>query len=190
MPLISFVKMFQNIDDFFSKRGVSTLGIKSSFELLTFSDAHGPDDADFLQLVQQRLDNPLHDKTEQDAAFKESFIPQTLFDVPNAERDVAQIHAGQGQNLLYAKATGVLADAAETVDSASEDSSSDSHSSNSDSESDGNFDKTPRGHKFEDKDSKKERKNAVKEANRERRKAKMPKAQKQRLVAKQAAKRK
>ena len=139
---------------------------------------------------------------DDDAVFKESYIPRTLNEVYDPERDVEMIRQGQGDKLIYATATGMdqvesrnkaaaaaadskKADGANAAskntgdESSSDIESEDDDDSGSDSGSeDENGEKKPRGHRHEDRDAKKERKKAVKEAARERRKTKMPKKEK------------
>jgi RIO kinase 1 len=183
-----------NIDDFFSKRGVSTLGLKATFQLIVATEEYGADDGEFLLHVQRHLDEPYEDTTQGDATFKDTFIPRTLHEVFDAERDVAQIHAGQGSDLIYASLTGVapepVADVPKTAEAEASGSESDGASdsgSGSDDEDDSKFDRGPKGKKFEDKGDKKERKQAVKDENREKRKNKMKKAEKKRRIARTAA---
>lgn len=120
-----------------------------------------------------------HDKTDDlqwkandEEVFRNAYIPQTLNEVYDPERDIDVRNEGKGDDLIYANVIGVD----ERNESVSDEDSSASETPQ------GAKDKTPRGHKYEDKDAKKDRKKQVKEAARERRKTKMPKAEKKKRM--------
>ena len=124
--------------------------------------------------------------------FRNQYIPQTLEEVYDIEKDAQKLGKGQGEELVYHNllANQVVANKTEEADEADEetgnsDLSGDGASLGSDdSEDESRFEKgTPRGKRFEDKDEKKLHKVAVKEAKREKRKDKIPKATKKRMVA-------
>lgn len=134
------------------------------------------------------------DAEAEDAVFKATYIPRTLEDVYDAERDADLVNAGHADQLVYAKVTGLdvavrkaqeaAGEKEEEVDIAAaqaNDDEEDSQSSDSEYES-----KQPRGHRHEDRDAKKERKQAAKEEKREKRKIKMPKKEKKARVKKTA----
>ncbi|KAJ7675782.1 RIO1-domain-containing protein [Mycena polygramma] len=128
-----------------------------------------------------------HDGQE-DAVFLRSHIPRSLNEVFDPERDAAALARGDDRGLVYADALGLVPREADEEDGA-EDSDSDGDGSGEDDEDaeegDGKFeDRKPRGHRHEDRDEKKERKKAVKAEAKERRKHKMPKAEKKRAVKK------
>jgi len=133
--------------------------------------------------------------------FLKSYIPRTLNEVYDPERDLEAIM--KGAKTIYSgtigtvdpkpEATVVPAEEGEEkpkvrfsagVDPEDETQGSDE----SDEVGEGGEDesepreKKPRGHRHEDKDTKKERKKAVKEGQREKRKVKMPKSEKKRRV--------
>ncbi|CCM03492.1 uncharacterized protein FIBRA_05626 [Fibroporia radiculosa] len=172
----------------------------------------------------------------EDSVFLRSYIPRTLNEVYDPERDVGALSRGEGGDLIYKDMIGVVgprenpgADGVEHRDdqthlreqegadggwaaargslsvrfaregagdgaddedadassgSASDDAADEpDESGSSASHGNGEFEeRRPRGHRHEDKDAKKERKKAVKEEAREKRKHKIPKAEKKRKV--------
>ncbi|KAJ7044169.1 RIO1-domain-containing protein [Mycena alexandri] len=145
-----------------------------------------------------------HDGQE-DAVFLRAHIPRSLNEVFDPERDAAALARGDDRGLVYADALGLVprvrfegvpAEEAENKVDGGEDDGSDSDGEGSDdgdedgagSDEDGEEgtfeERKPRGHRHEDRDAKKERKKAVKAEAKERRKHKMPKAEKKRSVKK------
>ncbi|KAH9922804.1 RIO1-domain-containing protein [Epithele typhae] len=182
----------RNVDDFFARRGVPTVGLRRAFEFPADADADGLDGGEA--------------RTHEDAVFMRSYIPRTLNEVYDPERDVGVLSRGEGARLIYKDMIGIVGPS-EDVDGAGadkdkrtkavsfvdeggeaeggeEDGDEDAGSEEDDeSEDDGEFnDRKPRGHRHEDKDTKKERKKAAKAEAREKRKHKIPKAEKKRKV--------
>ena len=131
-------------------------------------------------------------QVKQAVSFRQ-YIPQTLDQVYDAERDSKQMEEGDGSALVYKD---LLADKVvqePKVDDNKQGSKADSDvgssaaSDDSDHFSEG--DQTPRGKRFQDKDAKKEHKKQVKEEKREKRKEKMPKHVKKKLISQSARKR-
>lgn len=210
----------RNIEAFFARAGVRGLGARRCFEFITKervaaganSDAGGNNDAvretdaDALERwlaeqVEQEEDEQAsnggsggHDSAEarihEDEVFLRSYIPRTLNEVYDPERDVNLIQRGEGRNLIYADTIGLAdnayANAEHHPEAGSEETESDEGDEAQDSEEgdeDGSFvPRPPRGHRHEDKEAKKDRKKAVKEEARERRKNKMPKTEKKRRI--------
>ena len=123
-----------------------------------------------------------------------SYIPRSLADVYDPERDVAVLKSGKGDDLIYKDVVGLdLQNRGGPSEGAKgvhleEDASDDEDEEEDDDDAEGTHEKKPRGFRHEDKDAKKERKKALKEENREKRKTKMPKAEKQRRVKQTASK--
>jgi RIO kinase 1 len=133
------------------------------------------------------------------AVFRQQYIPQTLEQVYDVERDAEKIRDGSGADLIYGdlladktKTTSATVDGAESESDASGGVSvSGSDAGDSDNEETDPFaKKAPRGKRFEDKDSKREHKAKVKEEKREQRANKMPKHLKKRLVSSSTRKKK
>ncbi|WWC70992.1 uncharacterized protein I206_104945 [Kwoniella pini CBS 10737] len=185
----------QNVEDFFGRRNVKCLGLRKAWEFVVTENiglSHEEElelegDEKLAAIVTEWLRKP-SDKTD-DAVFLSSYIPRTLAEVYDPERDVDLLKRGGGDDLIYAGITGLkLADktesqAVKTVKFEDEVHSEDDPGSDQESEEEEEPHRS-RGFRHEDKDAKKERKKALKEENREKRKNKMPKAEKQRLIKK------
>ncbi|KIK38993.1 hypothetical protein CY34DRAFT_362706 [Suillus luteus UH-Slu-Lm8-n1] len=214
----------KNIEDFFERFGVKCLGLRRCFDFITRVQVveEGQDEGSALkrwltEADEEQQSSPSMDGSNdkitssntsaahEDNIFLQSYIPRTLNEVYDAERDVEVLTKGDGKNLIYAETIG-LAHPTPSVSQqgevrphvhfkgevSSEDGDivdEDEHTSSSEEEgSEGPeanekdaFDpRTPRGHRHEDREAKKERKKAVKTEAREKRKTKMPKAEKKR----------
>ncbi|BGP26188.1 RIO kinase 1 [Rhodotorula toruloides] len=223
----------QNAEDFFAKRGVDTLGLTRTFNFVTRDSwVSGREETDedaaeeierLLAQAEAEADEPVQAEgadasvrdqdggaarpsASDEAVFAKSFIPRTLDDVYDAERDVQRVLRGEGKDLIYADITGVasihgMANKGEgeeggldSVDEEEEDADSDGDSDSSEEDieaegEDGEKKQRPKGKKFEDKDEKKKRRQEVKEQNREKRAIKMKKKDKARKVKKTSGKR-
>ncbi|KAG6181638.1 hypothetical protein E4U36_003949 [Claviceps purpurea] len=201
---LEFLRMdIKNVGDFFRRKGVDTLSDRAIFNFITTPE--GPSDEPGVTETLETLYQTRETADDDDEAavaelqvdnevFRNQYIPQTLEQVYNVEKDVQKLHHGQGNDLVYKN---LLADQVvqpktegEDAQEGASDSDSDSDSDNGASLSSGDsgdesrFAKgTPRGRKFEDKDEKKQHKQAVKEAKREKRKHKMPKHLKKKIVS-------
>lgn len=106
-----------------------------------------------------------HDRAAQDeAVFLSSYIPRTLSDVYDPERDVALVKEGRGGDLIYARdgGVGIAGVGADKIEEGDEDESEDEDgdedgSGDEDGEGADPFNKKPRGHRHEDKEAKKVR---------------------------------
>ncbi|KAJ1303362.1 hypothetical protein OPQ81_011556 [Rhizoctonia solani] len=205
----------RNVEAFFSRDGVCTLGSRRLFEFVTHEDLTNGKGEDFSALEPilqgwmsrpepQELPDaedaggqaPLEGSHNQDdAVFLQSYIPRTLNDVYDPERDIERLQRGEGKDLIYGELTGVvrinegMKGLAVTETNGDEDGDPDYSEQNTDSseedeagEGAGFVEKKVRGKRHEDKDAKKERKRAAKEEAREKRKHKMPKAEKKRRI--------
>ncbi|KAG6249476.1 hypothetical protein E4U23_002118 [Claviceps purpurea] len=202
---LQFLRMdIKNVGDFFRRKGVDTLSDRAIFNFITTPE--GPSDEPGVTETLETLYQTRETADDDDEAavaelqvdnevFRNQYIPQTLEQVYNVEKDVQKLHHGQGNDLVYKN---LLADQVvqpktegEDAQEGASDSDSDSDSDNGaslssgeDSVDESRFEKgTPRGRKFEDKDEKKQHKQAVKEAKREKRKHKMPKHLKKKIVS-------
>ncbi|KAH7038256.1 RIO1 family-domain-containing protein [Microdochium trichocladiopsis] len=220
---LEFLRMdIKNTGDFFRRQGVDTLPDRTIFDFITRSAQDGglPVEEPALgeaveRLYQARQDAAGEDETDAAASanrdevdnevFRNQFIPQTLEQVYDIEKDAQTIGQGGGDKLVYRN---LLADQVvkqqqqdgekkKSPVSGSEDDESgeggaslngdeDEAEDDSDEDEDGDesrFDKgQPRGKKHQDKEEKKAHKAAVKEEKREKRKDKMPKHLKKKLV--------
>ncbi len=187
----------KNMSDFFRSRDVLTLSERRAFSFIT-SDV-GPKDLKDQEAISNQirelLDKPSLTEEEQkkededDEVFRNQYIPQTLDQVYDIERDAELVNKGEGSELPY---QALLAD--KLVNTQADDSDvspdGDSNSESDDSEVDQSlFEKGPsRGKKHMDKDEKLAHKKAVKEEKREKRKDKIPKHVKKKLVSQSARK--
>ncbi|KAI2626456.1 Serine/threonine-protein kinase Rio1 [Hypoxylon sp. NC1633] len=193
---LEFLRMdIKNTGDFFRRQGVDTLPDRIVFDFIIAAKGVVEEPGLSEEIEQLYAARSSSTNDEQTAAerevdnevFRNQYIPQTLEQVYDIEKDAQAIGEGEGDKLVYRNllADQVVSKAA-AEDQASDDESDDGASLSSDDESDGEgkFEKgAPRGKRFEDKDEKKQRKHAVKEAKAEKRKEKMPKHIKKRLVA-------
>ncbi|KAK4206263.1 putative serine threonine-protein kinase [Rhypophila decipiens] len=201
---LEFLRMdIKNVGDYFRRQGVDTLQDRAIFNFITAST--GPVEEPALTEAVENLYKVRETVAENDEAgaaalevdnevFRNQYIPQTLDQVYDIEKDAQKLDAGQGKDLVYKN---LLADQVvhskegekeDATEASSEEGSDDGASlggSDDDSEVDQSiFEKgRPRGRKFDDKDEKKQHKLAVKEAKREKRKDKIPKAVKKKLVS-------
>lgn len=189
----------RNVEEFFSKRGVQCLGLRRAFEFVTKENLdHEAGDAAALQawLEQQELqedgsgdhenDGGATDEARQvsaaheDSVFMQSYIPRTLNEVYDPERDLGALDRGEGEKLIYKDTIGFVTSQKESAqgtgkakvhfedeepvgggdDNANESAGDDSDGESgddSDSDADGTEfkERQPRGHRHEDKDAKK-----------------------------------
>lgn len=127
----------KNVEDFFGRLGVVTLGLRRCFDFVTkekLTEEEGVSDEDALKLlVQERVDakdeeedvadekdvrqtpgsttgskskSKIEDAEHEDSIFMKSFIPRTLNEVYDPERDVEK-HM-RGDELIYADTIGLL----------------------------------------------------------------------------------
>ena len=203
---LEFLRMdVRNVTDFFAKKGVDTLSERTVFGFVV--SAEGSVELEKMEGILDRLyevKGQVEEEGEVDGnvevdneVFRNQYIPQTLDQVYDVERDAEKIQQGGGVDLVYRN---LLADdkkpprvgdddadkqRIETSESAegSEDGGSDAGSSEEGEEGFDDSDKKPRGKRFEDKDEKRAHKAAVKEEKRAQREKKMPKHLKKRLVS-------
>ncbi|KAK7749266.1 Serine/threonine-protein kinase rio1 [Diatrype stigma] len=205
---LEFLRMdIKNTGDFFRRQGVDTLPDRTVFDFIIASEGpveEGPTLSDAIERLYAARSAAVDDGGDGAAAeaevdnevFRNQYIPQTLEQVYDIEKDAEQIGLGAGDKLVYRN---LLADqvvmskegdrsAEEQSDEGAPLGSEDESDSNSDDDDDDDdesrFEKgAPRGKRFEPKDEKKAHKQAVKEEKREKRKEKMPKHLKKKLVS-------
>ncbi|KDQ25738.1 hypothetical protein PLEOSDRAFT_1085159 [Pleurotus ostreatus PC15] len=211
-----------NIEEFFGRLGVTCLGLRRTFDFVTRdrlspdSDGEPVSDAEiltnWLRNPEPREDGSPHDgvgeggdgdmrqaslSKHEDSVFLHSYIPRSLNDVLDPERDIAAVSRGDAKQLIYANTLGIVNenvadvvpgghDSSVSQDDSSEPEDEDSDEGDSDAPIVGDQRRKPRGHRFEDKEAKKERKKTTKAEAREKRKNKTPKAEKKRLIKKTA----
>ncbi|KAF2655656.1 Serine/threonine-protein kinase Rio1 [Lophiostoma macrostomum CBS 122681] len=190
-------KDVKNVSDFFRSRNVEALSERRVFVFIT-----QPEGGNEMDAIAERIEGlfekqaSLTDEEKRkeevdDEVFREQYIPQTLEQVYDIERDAELVGKGEGDGLVYQglladkvtagnEAAGDAAGDAGSEDNVNESADSDDESSDDDQSK---FDKgTPRGKRNMDKDAKRDHKKAVKEEKREKRKDKMPKYLKKKLI--------
>ncbi|KAG8665409.1 Serine/threonine-protein kinase rio1 [Fusarium poae] len=196
---LEFLRMdIKNVGDFFRRKGVDTLADRAIFNFITAPEGpvEEPEMGKAIDvLYENRADITGEDNAAQEEVdnevFRNQYIPQTLEQVYDIEKDAQRVGEGQGNDLVYSNLLPdqvIAPKKADGDDDQQQGSTSDSDDgaslSDDDSHDEADFEKgTPRGRRFEDKDEKKAHKQAVKEAKREKRKEKMPKHLKKKIVA-------
>ncbi|KAK3399516.1 putative extragenic suppressor of the bimD6 mutation [Sordaria brevicollis] len=196
---LEFLRMdIKNVGDFFRRKGVDTLSDRTIFDFIVSPKGEVSDEQGMKEMVEHlyatrvEVEDTEEARAEQEVdneVFRNQYIPKTLNEVYDVEKDVAKVNEGQGEDLVYKNllADQVVQKADDQEDeSEDEDQSGSEEGSGSDDDDDdeSRFEKgTPRGKRFIDKDDKKAHKQAVKEAKREKRKEKIPKAVKKKLVS-------
>ena len=197
---LDFLRMdIKNISDFFKRKGVDVLLERAIFDFITATPG-GSSHPDIVVTPQLLYEKRQTDHDTGDAGlevdnevFRNQYIPQTLEQVYDVERDAEQIGKGGQDSLVY---RGLLADHMEPSEELnghtinndalegpdSDGSSQEGSNHDSDSENDPFAQGRPRGKRFEDKDAKKEHKKQVKEEKRVQRENKMPKHVKKKLI--------
>lgn len=193
---LEFLRMdVKNVSDFFRSRNVEVLSERKAFAFVT-SEA-GPrevKDQDQIEELARSLigkealtEEEKRKEEDDDEVFRNTYIPQTLDQVYDIERDAELVHKGEGSDLPY---QALLADKVVKNESdTSPEDDSDEDDSNESEVDQSLFDKgQSRGKKHMDKDEKLAHKKAIKDEKREKRKDKMPKHMKKKLVSQSSRK--
>lgn len=196
----------KNVSGFFRRKGVDTLFEQTLFKFIISNE--GPatltESNDEMFEAIEKLQNqeasgePTAESEIDTAVFRQQYIPQTLEQVYDIERDVEKVNAGEGSDLVYQDLLAGKPTPKDTAVDGGEQSDSDVSGgvsvSGSESEDEDEKDpfaaKAPRGKRFEDKDTKREHKQKVKEEKRDQRAKKMPKHMKKRMVSASSRKKK
>ena len=197
---LEFLRMdIKNVSDFFSRKGVDCLPERSVFGFITSAEG-GVEQAQMKEVVDKlyelRAQGGLENDEEVDnEVFRQQYIPQTLEQVYDIERDAEKVGKGEGDQLIYQAllanktVTGQPDDDGVINEDDEGDSDEDEEESGSDDPVDSSErrgkrhgDERPRGKRFEDKDAKKEHKRLVKEEKKEKRQTKMPKHVKKKMI--------
>ncbi|CUS11831.1 unnamed protein product, partial [Tuber aestivum] len=161
---LEFLKSdIKNISDFFKRKGVDTINEISVFEFITKAGLGSPTDGESEGAATSRYLRELPRGAGEEAEerfFREAYVPRTLEEVYDVERDAEKVGRGEGSDLVYRE---LLAGGDEDANSEDEeDSGEQTDDSDEDVGSDGtehihkkDRDIKPRGKKHEDKDEKK-----------------------------------
>ncbi|KAI9873843.1 MAG: protein kinase rio1 [Pleopsidium flavum] len=198
---LEFLRMdIKNVSDFFRRKGVDTLSERTIFGFVTAVEG-SVETVGMIKALEHLHETRQEVETEEQGmadeevdkeVFRNQYIPQTLDQVYDVERDAEQVGRGGKDDLVYRD---LLADQVVTkpdlstsgeVDGSATGSEYGSHGStteNGDNEEDLFTKKGPRGKRFEDKEVKKEHKKQVKDEKRDQRQKKMPKHVKKKLIS-------
>ena len=192
---LEFLRMdIKNVGDFFRRKGVDVLSEKTVFGFVTAADG-GTKPPEVVSSLQKLYDERPEEEGEVDnEVFRNQYIPQTLEQVYDVERDVGEVAKGEQDTLVYRNlladrvAPEALAAAEDEAGLSVEGSDDESYGSSGggadgDDEADAFAQKKPRGKRFEDKDVKKEHKKQVKEEKKVQRENKIPKHVKKMMIA-------
>ncbi|KAK4694267.1 RIO kinase 1, partial [Lecanoromycetidae sp. Uapishka_2] len=197
---LEFLRMdVKNVSDFFRRKGVDVLSERTIFGFVTAAQG-STDPLGMATSLQTLYENRSNEDAEQDAnlevdneVFRNQYIPQTLEQVYDVERDVGEVAKGGQENLVYRDLlaeklapedpTQGLDEVRGPAEALGDESHGSSAGSSDDEESDPFAKKTPRGKRFEDKDSRKEHKKQVKEEKKEKREHKIPKHVKKKMIS-------
>ena len=212
---LEFLRMdIKNLSDFFGRKEVDTLSERTVFGFVTYGESStemGKMVATLEKLYETRKVEGEDEDAEKEVdneVFRQQYIPQTLQQVYDIERDGDKLKQGKGDSLVYqnlladkvaggrqvrdpnSTATGTEDAKQLGEDEDAEDGDSEDDTDSGSGEFEDRSDQRPRGKRFEDKDVKREHKQAVKEERREKRKEKMPKHVKKKLVNQSSRKKK
>lgn len=185
-----------NISEFFRKKGVATMTIKELFDFITDKSINEGNLDEVLESISDRIANrDLEELTEQEKVdeevFKNSFIPKTLSDVYDIERDIfnkKKADKEKSDELIYATVTGLDSKLNETETAKipeDEDESGSEAGSSSESEYEDAQDgegkvKSQGRNKQETSEERRARKKAIREDKATKRETKVPKHVKKR----------
>ena len=198
---LEFLRMdIKNVSEYFQRKGVDTLPEQSAFGFVTAAKGSlGSSEMNKalmnLQEAQSKVKSEDIAEVEIDnEVFRKQYIPQTLEQVYDIERDAEQVGKDGGKNLVYRNllAEEISSDnltgpshleegPAAELDYESHDSSANGGSAID--ELDPFAKKAPRGKRFEDKDVKRDHKKQVKEEKKTQRENKIPKHIKKKLIS-------
>ena len=187
-----------NITDFFRKKGVCVMTMRELFNFVTDPSITNDNIEYYLEkaqeiAIQREITKESPEEQVEEEVFKQAYIPRTLDDVVDFERDAKKVKEGDVEGIMYQTVIGLKADlsGAQTVPellrTADRQEQSTAMDDDSQSDDEDSFEESEDGSDQETKDdgptdsvSKKEHKKMVKEANREKRKQKVPKHVKKR----------
>uniref|UniRef100_A0A665T8E9 Serine/threonine-protein kinase RIO1 n=1 Tax=Echeneis naucrates TaxID=173247 RepID=A0A665T8E9_ECHNA len=182
-----------NVNEFFVKHGVAVMTVRELFDFITDPSITRNNIDQYLEkamvIAAERTSEQRSNQDRVDEeVFKKAYIPRTLTEVNHYERHVDLMRtkeeelalSGHDDNILYQTVTGLKKDLSgvQTVPALLEDDCS-----STDEEEDGEDDEEKKGQQEQSEDSpmdRKEKKKLVKEAQREKRKSKVPKHVKKR----------
>lgn len=201
-----------NVTDFFKKNGVCVMTVRELFDFVTDPNITDDNVDDYLEKAQaiaanRGVEEESPEETVKEEIFKKAYIPRTLDQVVDFERDAENAKEGQVEEILYSTLTGLKpnltgvqagpnllknndinnVEVDDVTNSRNNEKNEAESSGNSDDESESESENDGQtGNASEEKApalSRKEHKKVVKEANREKRKNKTPKHVKKRKIS-------
>jgi len=164
----------KNVSDYFKRQSVAgCLTERKVFHFITDSEGSMDEDAmtTFLTKAMEEMEAngpEAEEEAVENEVFRQQFIPQTLEQVYDVERDAELVNEGGQDDLVYRdllvnkkdekKLDVKKEDGSEDGEEEEEDDDEDENSQDDEGESsvdEADFEKTPKGKKFEDKDAKK-----------------------------------
>ncbi|BFY99260.1 hypothetical protein BsWGS_02300 [Bradybaena similaris] len=108
-------KDITNVTEFFRRKNVPTMTVRELFEFVTDSNiTEGNIEAYLEESMKVAAERSMEDVTEQEKVdeevFKRAFIPRTLDEVVDIERDVRRSQTVEGGQVLYHTVTGLRSD--------------------------------------------------------------------------------
>lgn len=201
-----------NVTDFFKKNGVCVMTVRELFDFVTDPNITDDNVDDYLEKAQaiaanRGVEEESPEETVKEEVFKKAYIPRTLDQVVDFEKDAENAKEGQVEEILYSTLTGLKpnltgvqagpnllknndinnVEVDDVTNSRNNEKNEAESSGNSDDESESESENDEQtGNASEEKApalSRKEHKKVVKEANREKRKNKTPKHVKKRKIS-------
>ena len=174
----------KNVEEFFGRFGVRCLGLRRCFDFVTkdrLEDSGAQDlDGEFLQrwitevgesaedlprdfAEIDRGGNAKSQTAHEDSVFLRSYIPRTLNEVYDPERDIDALKGGEGGKLIYANTIGLVDSSSAGAEEhevhldgrESSESGISENTSDEAEEEQGPERRAPRGHRHEDREAKK-----------------------------------
>lgn len=171
-----------NVTDYFKRKQVATMSLKDLFDFITDPNIKESNLEQCLNVLSEKAseEESTNDKTVEEEVFKNQYIPQTLTEVIDFERDINQVKSGEKKELVYKTITGLKTDLSgpalipQILEENSDVDSDSDINSDSDDDKESKFIDCSRP-KHETLDEKRARKKAVKEQQAEKRKTKIKK---------------
>jgi len=111
---LEFLRMdCTNTSAYFAKKGVATMTTRELFDFITDPTITLENIDDYLAKIQEKIEQrgPLSPEAQVDEeVFKNAFIPRTLDQVIDVERDLDKAEKGETQEILYHTLTGMKPD--------------------------------------------------------------------------------
>ncbi|XP_059483747.1 serine/threonine-protein kinase RIO1 [Neocloeon triangulifer] len=164
-----------NITEFFKKREVATLNIRTLFDFIVDPNITKDKVQERLDELSQKSASEIYDEVD-DEVFKKAYIPRTLTEVIDFEKDLAK----DDSEVLYRTVAGIKVDKEGSAEESGSEGGEEADSSASESDSEASKFVNCARPREESPNSKKERKKAIKDQQAEKRKAKIKKHVKKR----------